>query len=171
MRAGCERLRLMVSGSAALPAAMLDRFRAISGHTLLERYGMTEFGMGLGNPLHGERKAGRVGAPFPGVDVRLVSDTGTPVGDGEPGNLQIKSPGMFREYHGKPEATRASFTEDGWFITGDVATRRARRVSPPRPRVGRHPQDRRLQGLGARHRGDAARAPGDQGMRCGRRAR
>ncbi len=122
MRDGCQRLRLMVSGSAALPAAMLDRFHAISGHTLLERYGMTEFGMGLGNPLHGERKAGHVGAPFPGVQVRLVDDNGAAVAAGAPGELQISSAGMFQEYFGRPDATRASFTEDGWFKTGDVAT-------------------------------------------------
>ena len=122
MREGCGRLRLMVSGSAALPAAMLERFRAISGHTLLERYGMTEFGMGLGNPLHGERRAGHVGSPFPGVQARLVNEAGATVADGEPGELQIDSPGMFREYFGRPDATRASFTEDGWFKTGDVAT-------------------------------------------------
>ena len=66
----------MVSGSAALPVALLDAWRAISGHTLLERYGMTEIGMGLGNPLHGERRAGHVGVPFPGVEVRLVDEAG-----------------------------------------------------------------------------------------------
>src|SRR6185436_13055335 len=92
-----------------------------SGHTLLERYGMTEFGMGLGNPLHGERRAGHVGVAFPGIDVRLVDEHDAPVRDGEPGQIQVRGPGVFREYFGKPEATREAFTTDGWFKTGDVA--------------------------------------------------
>jgi malonyl-CoA/methylmalonyl-CoA synthetase len=121
LSAGCTRLRLMVSGSAALPAAMLERWRTISGHILLERYGMTEFGMGLGNPLDGERRAGFVGVPFPGIDVRLVDERNTAVRDGEPGNIQVRGAGVFREYFGKPEATRDAFTSDGWFKTGDVA--------------------------------------------------
>jgi malonyl-CoA/methylmalonyl-CoA synthetase len=121
--AGCRRLRLMVSGSAALPVATLQRWREISGHTLLERYGMTEFGMGLGNPLHGERRPGHVGAPFPGVEVRLVDEHGATVADGEPGQLQVKSAGMFQCYLHRPDATREAFTTEGWFKTGDVATR------------------------------------------------
>lgn len=121
--AGCRRLRLMVSGSAALPVATLERWREISGHTLLERYGMTEFGMGLGNPLHGERRPGYVGAPFPGVQVRLVDEHDSVVADGEPGQLQVKSPGVFQCYLHRPDATRDAFTAEGWFKTGDVATR------------------------------------------------
>jgi malonyl-CoA/methylmalonyl-CoA synthetase len=121
MSAGCAALRLMVSGSAALPTSLLERWRAISGHTLLERYGMTEFGMGLGNPLHGERRAGAVGAPFPGVLVRLHDEQGRVVQDGEPGEIQVNGPGVFAEYWRRPEATRDAFTADGWFKTGDVA--------------------------------------------------
>jgi malonyl-CoA/methylmalonyl-CoA synthetase len=113
----------MVSGSAALPVAVLDAWRSISGHTLLERYGMTEFGMGLGNPLHGERRPGHVGAPFPGVDARLCDEHGSPVADGEPGQLEIKGDGVFQTYWNRPEATRDAFTKDGWFKTGDVAVR------------------------------------------------
>ena len=120
MSAGCRRLRLMVSGSAALPVAMLERWREISGHTLLERYGMTEFGMGLGSPLHGERRPGHVGVPFPGVEVRLVDDRGARVADGEPGAIEVKSEGVFQEYWRRPDATRGAFTPDGWFRTGDV---------------------------------------------------
>jgi malonyl-CoA/methylmalonyl-CoA synthetase len=120
-RAGCERLRVMISGSAALPVSMLERFRTLSGHVLLERYGMTEIGMGLGQPLHGERRPGHVGVPFPEVQVRLVDDAGSAVRDGEPGALQVRGPNVFREYWGKPEATAESFTADGWFKTGDVA--------------------------------------------------
>src|SRR5207249_11576494 len=78
--AGCGRLRLMVSGSAALPVRTLERWREISGHTLLERYGMTEFGMALSNPLHGERRPGFVGTPLPGVEVRLVDEHGSRIG-------------------------------------------------------------------------------------------
>jgi malonyl-CoA/methylmalonyl-CoA synthetase len=121
MREGCRRLRLMVSGSAALPVPTLERWREISGHTLLERYGMTEIGMGLGNPLHGERRPGHVGTPFPGVEVRLVDEAGAPVADGEPGRIEVRGPGVFAGYWRRPEATREVFTADGWFKTGDVA--------------------------------------------------
>jgi malonyl-CoA/methylmalonyl-CoA synthetase len=123
---GCGHLRLMVSGSAALPAAVLGRFREISGHVLLERYGMTEFGMGLGNPLHGERRAGCVGVPFPGVEVRLVEAVESEpreLADGVPGQIEVRGAGVFREYWRRPEATREAFTPDGWFKTGDVAVR------------------------------------------------
>jgi len=121
--AGCRRLRLMVSGSAALSTALLDAWRDLSGHTLLERYGMTEIGMGLGAPLRGERAAGCVGVPFPGVDVRLVDDAGRVLGDDTPGEIQIRGPTVFHEYWRRPEATTTAFTPDGWFKTGDVATR------------------------------------------------
>jgi malonyl-CoA/methylmalonyl-CoA synthetase len=107
--AGARRVRVMMSGSAALPAAMLERWREITGHTLLERYGMTEIGMALSNPLHGERRPGFVGTPLPGVEVRLV--------DGE---LEVRGPGVFREYWKRPEETRAAF-HDRWFRTGDAA--------------------------------------------------
>jgi malonyl-CoA/methylmalonyl-CoA synthetase len=120
---GCRRLRLMVSGSAALPVATLEKWRSISGHTLLERYGMTEIGMGLSNPLHGERVPGSVGSPLPGVEARLVDDAGTPIGDGVPGQIHVRGPGVFTEYWGRPDATADAFTSDGWFKTGDVAVR------------------------------------------------
>jgi malonyl-CoA/methylmalonyl-CoA synthetase len=121
MSAGCRRLRLMVSGSAALPVALLEAWRALSGHTLLERYGMTEIGMGLGNPLHGVRRPGHVGVPFPGIDVRLVDEAGQPVDDGAPGAIEVRGAGVFQEYWRRPDATREAFTADGWFRTGDVA--------------------------------------------------
>ena len=121
LSAGARRLRLMVSGSAALPVALLEAWREISGHTLLERYGMTEIGMGLGNPLHGVRHPGHVGVPFPGVDVRLLDETGQPVDDGSPGAIEVRGGGVFQEYWGRAEETRAAFTADGWFRTGDVA--------------------------------------------------
>lgn len=113
-------LRLMMSGSAALPVKTLERWREISGHTLLERYGMTEIGMALSNPLAGERRPGCVGQPLPGVDVRLVDDAGNEVETGTPGELEVRGPSVFLEYWKRPEETVAAF-RDGWFRTGDVA--------------------------------------------------
>ncbi len=120
MSEGCRALRLMVSGSAALPVSVLERWREISGHTLLERYGMTEIGMAISNPLDGERRPGHVGLPLPGVDVRLVDESGAPVEPGAPGEIEVRGPSVFREYWRRPEATRDGF-RDGWFRTGDVA--------------------------------------------------
>ncbi|MBI4419224.1 MAG: AMP-binding protein, partial [Gemmatimonadetes bacterium] len=118
--AGCARMRLMVSGSAALPVQILERWREISGHTLLERYGMTETGMILSNPLRGERRPGFVGTPLPGVQVRLVDDAGHCVPGTTSGEIEVRGPGVFREYWKQPEATAQVF-HDGWFRTGDVA--------------------------------------------------
>ncbi len=114
------QLRLMVSGSAALPVRVLEQWRAITGHVLLERYGMTEIGMALSNPLHGERRAGYVGAPLPNVEVRRVDEGGGIVADETPGEIQVKGPNVFGEYWRKPEATCNAFRE-GWFCTGDIA--------------------------------------------------
>jgi len=122
----CRRLRLMVSGSAALPVSHFARWEEVSGHRLLERYGMTEIGMALGNPLRGERVAGTVGFPLPGVDVRLVDESGAECPDGAPGELRVSGPTLFREYHGRPGETAAAFAGD-FFLTGDVATREAGR--------------------------------------------
>jgi malonyl-CoA/methylmalonyl-CoA synthetase len=120
MSEGCRAMRLMVSGSAALPVATLEEWRRISGHTLLERYGMTELGMALSNPLTGERRPGFVGAPLPGVDVRLVDERGGTVAPGAPGEIEVRGPNVFLEYWRRPEATREAFHE-GWFRTGDTA--------------------------------------------------
>jgi malonyl-CoA/methylmalonyl-CoA synthetase len=116
----CRRLRLMVSGSAALPVSTLQRWQQISGHTLLERYGMTEIGMALSNPLYGKRVPGSVGMPLPGVEVRLVEEHGNPVAEGSPGGIEVRGPAVFVEYWAKPDATRDAF-RDGWFVTGDTA--------------------------------------------------
>jgi malonyl-CoA/methylmalonyl-CoA synthetase len=110
----------MVSGSAALPVQLLERWREATGHTLLERYGMTEIGMALSNPPAGERVPGAVGRPLPGVEVRIVDEAGRPLPEGEPGELRVRGPGLFREYWRRPEAT-AEACRDGWFATGDVA--------------------------------------------------
>lgn len=120
---GCvpPSMRLMVSGSAALPVQRLERWHEISGHVLLERYGMTEIGMALSNPLHGERRPGFVGMPLPGVEVRLVDDEGRPVAaGGGAGEIEVRGATVFREYWRRPEATAAAFRDD-WFRTGDVA--------------------------------------------------
>ena len=116
----CARLRLMVSGSAALPVSTLERWKEISGHTLLERYGMTEIGMALSNPLRGERVPGSVGTPLPSVEVQLVGESGELVVPGTPGEIEVRGPSAFTEYWGKPDATRGAF-RDGWFRTGDTA--------------------------------------------------
>ncbi len=122
MRRGCGSFRVMVSGSAALPVDTLARWREITGHTLLERYGMTEIGMGLSNPLHGERRPGHVGTPLPGVEARLVDSSGRSVeAEGIEGTIEIRGPGVFLEYWRRPEETARAFPDDGWFRTGDVA--------------------------------------------------
>jgi malonyl-CoA/methylmalonyl-CoA synthetase len=120
MKATLSAFRLMVCGSAALPVSVLEKWQAVSGHRLLERYGMTEIGMALSNPYHGERMAGYVGLPLQGVQVRLCDDENNPV-NGEPGEIQVKGDNVFREYWQRPEETANSFTTDGWFRTGDVA--------------------------------------------------
>ncbi|MFM2132392.1 MAG: acyl-CoA synthetase [Opitutales bacterium] len=119
--AAFRRMRLMVSGSAALPATVFEKWAALTGQRLLERYGMTEIGMALSNPLRGERRPGAVGTPLPGVSVRLKQENGPVVtAEGEPGEIQVRGPGVFRCYWGREEATRETF-EDGWFRTGDMA--------------------------------------------------
>ncbi|MCU0435982.1 MAG: acyl-CoA synthetase [Bacteroidia bacterium] len=121
---GAARLRLMVSGSAALPVPVLEKWKAITSHTLLERYGMTETGMVLSNPLEGKRMPGCVGTPLPGNQVRLTTENGEVLTDANvQGELQVKSPALFKEYWHRPEETNAAFTPDGWFKTGDMAER------------------------------------------------
>ncbi len=112
--------RLMISGSAALPVTVMDRWKEISGHILLERYGMTEIGMAISNPYHGLRMPGHVGLALPGVNVRLAAEDDTEV-VGEPGEIQIKGKNVFLAYWQRPEETAKSFTSDGWFKTGDIA--------------------------------------------------
>ncbi len=120
---GFSRLRLMVSGSAALPASVHDEWYELTGQKLLERYGMTEIGMALSNPYHGDRRPGMVGIPLPGVEVRLLSEAGELITEeAQPGEIQVRGPGVFREYWNRPEITAESFCE-GWFRTGDVAQR------------------------------------------------
>lgn len=117
-----RNLRLMMCGSSALPQPVMQEWEAITGHRLLERYGMTEFVMALSNPLKGKRKAGTVGKPFPGVQVKILEDDGSDSGLTGTGELCIKSPSMFKEYWNLPEVTKESFTNDGFFKTGDAVT-------------------------------------------------
>lgn len=118
------RMRLFVSGSAPLPAQVLEEFRALFGHVILERYGMTETLMNISNPYDGERRAGSVGLPLPGVSVRIVNASGRDVADGEEGEVLLKGLNVFGAYWRRIEATRAAFA-DGWFKTGDIAWRSA----------------------------------------------
>jgi malonyl-CoA/methylmalonyl-CoA synthetase len=111
-------LRLMTSGSAALPVSTMERWQEITGHRLLERYGMTEIGMALSNSLDGERRAGTVGQPLPGVEARIVDDAGIEVAEGTSGQIEVCGPQVFREYWRRPEETAQAFRE-GWFKTGD----------------------------------------------------
>jgi malonyl-CoA/methylmalonyl-CoA synthetase len=120
---GFAALRLSVSGSAALPASIHDRWAGLTGQRLLERYGMTEIGMALSHRYDGERRAGTVGEPLPGVEVRLVDEQGREIdGENTSGEIQIRGPAVFLEYWRRPEATGESFAE-GWFRSGDVAVR------------------------------------------------
>ena len=116
----CRKLRLMISGSAALPVGTLERWKDISGHVLLERYGLTETGMVLSNPLLGRRVPGHVGSPLPGVDVRLAREDGTTARDGEEGGVEVRGETVFVEYWRRPGETATAF-RDGWFRTGDRA--------------------------------------------------
>ena len=116
------QIRLFISGSAPLPAQIFDEFHALFGHTILERYGMSENLMNMSNPYIGERRPGSVGFPLPGVSVRLLDPDGRPVADGETGEVYLKGPNVFPGYWRRDDATRAAF-DDGYFRTGDLAVR------------------------------------------------
>ena len=118
----CSNMRLFISGSAPLLAETFAEFQSRTGHTILERYGMTETGMNTSNPLQGERLAGTVGMPLPAVTVRVVDESGLVLTDGGTGNLQVQGPNVFPGYWRMPEKTAEDFTEDGFFNTGDKAT-------------------------------------------------
>ena len=120
MTRACGKLRLMISGSAALPEPTFRRWEEISGHRLLERYGMSEIGMALSNPLRGERRPGTVGRPLPGVAIRLVDESGQVLVPGQVGEIEVRGRGVFAAYWLRPDETAAAF-HDGWFRTGDIA--------------------------------------------------
>ncbi|KUN32600.1 acyl-CoA synthetase [Streptomyces corchorusii] len=118
--------RLLVSGSAALPVHDHERIAAATGRRVIERYGMTETLMNTSVRADGQARAGTVGVPLPGVELRLVEEDGTEITayDGESvGEIQVRGPNLFTEYLNRPDATAAAFTADGWFRTGDMAVR------------------------------------------------
>ncbi|MES2536362.1 MAG: malonyl-CoA synthase [Pseudomonadota bacterium] len=116
----CASMRLFISGSAPLLTDTFNEFRQRSGHTILERYGMSETTMLVSNPYEGERKGGTVGLPLPGVSVQLRKEDGTRCADGEIGGIEVKGPNVFRGYWRMAEKTAEEFTADGYFKTGDV---------------------------------------------------
>jgi malonyl-CoA/methylmalonyl-CoA synthetase len=114
-------MRLFVSGSAPLLADTHERFEARTGHRILERYGMTETNMNTSNPYEGERRAGTVGFPLPGVELKITDpDTGAELRAGEVGRIEVRGPNVFKGYWQMPEKTAAELQEDGFFITGDL---------------------------------------------------
>jgi malonyl-CoA/methylmalonyl-CoA synthetase len=123
--AALRQARLLVSGSAALPAVEHQRIERVCGQRVVERYGMTETLMISSVRADGDRRAGYVGLPLDGVDVALLDDDGQPMDvmdDETIGEVTVRSPSMFSEYLGQPDATAAAM-RDGWFLTGDLATR------------------------------------------------
>ncbi|KAK9142649.1 hypothetical protein Syun_012049 [Stephania yunnanensis] len=118
--AAARQLRLMMCGSSALPYPVMEQWERITGHRLLERYGMTEFVMALSNPLRGVRKAGTVGKPLPGVQVKILSEEDGGNETAGVGELCVKSPSLFKEYWKRPEVTKDSFVDGGYFKTSDT---------------------------------------------------
>ncbi|MDE2049011.1 MAG: malonyl-CoA synthase, partial [Betaproteobacteria bacterium] len=119
-REACSPMRLFVSGSAPLLIETFNEFSARTGHTILERYGMSETVMLTSNPYSGERRGGTVGRPLPGVQVRVVGEGGRALAAGEIGDIQVRGPNVFKGYWQMPEKTAEEFTADGYFKTGDV---------------------------------------------------
>lgn len=127
-REACRRMRLFISGSAPLQVETFDAWRERTGHTILERYGMSETVMLTSNPYHakdGERVRGTVGFPLPGVSLRVRDEHGRDCAPGEIGGIEVKGPNVFKGYWRMPEKTKEEFTDDGWFRTGDVGKRDA----------------------------------------------
>jgi malonyl-CoA/methylmalonyl-CoA synthetase len=124
-RETCRNMRLFTCGSAPLLEQTFHEFKHRTGHTILERYGMTETGMNTSNPLDGPRLAGTVGLPLPGVSIRIVDDADKDVPDGDVGYLLVKGDNVFPGYWRMPEKTAEEFTPAGYFRTGDMARRDA----------------------------------------------
>ena len=122
-REACSNMRLFISGSAPLLIDTFTQFEARTGHTILERYGMSETVMLTSNPFHaqdGTRRGGTVGFPLPGVGLRITGEGGTPLPQGTVGGVEVRGPNVFMGYWRMPEKTKEEFTADGWFRTGDV---------------------------------------------------
>jgi malonyl-CoA/methylmalonyl-CoA synthetase len=122
----CAHMRLFVTGSAPMRPDIFEAFRQRTGHTLLDRYGLTETLLVTSNPVGGERCAGDSGVPLPGVELRIVDEAGAPVADGEIGAIEVRQPYMFDGYWKAPDKTQRAFRSDGFFITGDFGLRAAR---------------------------------------------
>jgi malonyl-CoA/methylmalonyl-CoA synthetase len=118
--AHCKAVRLFVSGSAPMTPAVHAEFTRRTGAQILERYGMTETSMLTSNPLHGHRRPGTVGPALPGVAIRVVNDRDQPVSDGETGGVQVSGANVFAGYWRRPDLQDETFTDDGWFRTGDL---------------------------------------------------
>ena len=119
-----RHMRLITSGSDRLPDDLFEQFQSTFGHTLLERYGMSETIMNLSNPLHGERRIGSVGLPLPGVEVRIVDpQSEEPLPDGQVGEVHVRGANVCKGYWRQPDKTAAAFTPDGWLRTGDLGLR------------------------------------------------
>jgi malonyl-CoA/methylmalonyl-CoA synthetase len=119
----CSSMRVFIAGSAPLLPETFDAWRERTGHTIVERYGMSETVMLTSNPYHatdGQRRAGTVGQPLPGVQLRIHNDDGTAAGVDEIAGIQVRGPNVFKGYWLMPEKTKEEFTADGWFKTGDV---------------------------------------------------
>ncbi|RWD72211.1 malonyl-CoA synthase [Mesorhizobium sp.] len=120
-REAAKTIRVFISGSAPLLAETHKAWRERTGHAILERYGMTETNMNISNPYDGERRAGTVGFPLPGVSLRITDpETARPLAQGEIGMIEVKGPNVFAGYWRMPEKTKAEFRDDGFFITGDL---------------------------------------------------
>ncbi|MDO8442545.1 MAG: malonyl-CoA synthase [Polaromonas sp.] len=119
-REACRNMRLFVAGSAPLLIETFNEWQERTGHTILERYGMSETVMLASNPYHGERRGGTVGWALPGVSLRVRDDAGQSVPAGEVGGIEVKGPSVFKGYWGMPEKTREEFSADGYFKTGDI---------------------------------------------------
>ena len=159
---GLRAARLLVSGSAPLPAPVFTRIEELSGQQIVERYGLTETLMNTAVRADSPRRPGYVGVPLEGVEVRLVADDGSDVevsDDETIGEVAVRGPNVFSGYLNRPDAT-AEAIRDGWFFTGDIAHARAGRLlAHRRPPLDGPDQDRRLQGRRGRDRGRPARAP------------
>jgi malonyl-CoA/methylmalonyl-CoA synthetase len=119
----CRHMRLFTAGSAPLLPDTFDRWRERTGHTIVERYGLSETVMLTSNPYHardGERRAGTVGFPLPGVQLRITDEHDTPCPRGEIGGIEVRSPSVFKGYWRAPELSAQAFSADGWFRTGDM---------------------------------------------------
>ncbi len=120
-RAATAHIRLFISGSAPLSPATHAEWQARTGHAILERYGMTETNMITSNPHDGARRAGTVGMPLPGVDIRITGPDGAVLPQGEAGSIEVRGPNVFKGYWRLPEKTAEEFRE-GWFVTGDMGS-------------------------------------------------